>query len=97
MAKGYWIVLYRSVSDPAAVGEYAKLAGPAIQAHGGRFLVRGVPIKTYENGLNQRTVVIEFDTLEKATAAYESSAYQAALRLIEGKVDRDVRFVEGVA
>lgn len=95
MAKGYWIVLYRSVSNPAALTEYAKLAGPAIQAAGGRFLVRGTPAKTFEAGLNQRTVVIEFDSVEAAIAAYESSAYQAAVKLLHGAAERDVRFLAG--
>jgi uncharacterized protein (DUF1330 family) len=95
MRKAFWIVLYRAVSDPAALAAYAKLAGPAITAGGGRFLVRGTPAKAYEAGLNQRSVVIEFDSLEQATATYESPAYQAAKKLLEGAVERDVRVVEG--
>ena len=97
MAKGYWIVFYRSVSDPAALAEYAKLAGPVIQAGGGRFLARGTPAKTFEAGLNQRSIVIEFDSVEKATTAYESPEYQAALKVLEGAVERDVRILEGVS
>ena len=61
MAKGYWISCYRSISDPEALAAYAKLAAPAIQAAGGRFIVRGTPVKTYEHGLNQRIVVVETD------------------------------------
>ena len=95
MAKGYWIAFYRSVSNPAALAEYAKLAGVAIQAGGGRFLVRGTPVKTFEQGLNQRTVVIEFDSVEDAIKAYESSAYQAAVKLLQGAAERDVRIVAG--
>jgi len=95
MRKGYWIAFYRSVSDPAALAAYAKVAGPAITAGGGRFVVRGAPARTFEAGLNQRCVVIEFDSLEKAIAAYESPEYQAAKKLLEGAVERDVRMVEG--
>lgn len=95
MAKGYWIAIYRSVSNPAALAEYAKLAGPAIEAGGGRFLVRGTPAKTAEAGLNQRTIVIEFDSVEAAIAAYESPAYQAAAKVLRGAAERDVRFVAG--
>lgn len=95
MSKGYWVTFYRSVSNPAALVAYAKLAGPAIAAHGGRFLVRGTPSKIYEAGLNERSIVIEFDSLEKAIAAYESPDYQAAKNLLEGSVERDVRMVEG--
>src|SRR6202171_4459932 len=96
MAKGYWICFYRSVSNPAALAEYARLAGPAIQSGGGRFLARGTPAKTYEAGKDQRTVVIEFDTVQQATSTYESKAYQTALRAIDGSVERDVRIVEGI-
>ena len=95
MRKGYWITLYRSVSNPAALTAYATAAGPTITAGGGRFLVRGTPAKAYEAGLNQRCVVIEFDSLEKAIATYESPEYQAAKKLLEGSVERDVRMVEG--
>jgi uncharacterized protein (DUF1330 family) len=95
MRKGYWIAFYRSVSNPAALIAYAKEAGPAIASGGGRFLVRGTPARTYEAGLNQRCVVVEFDSLEKAIATYESPEYQAAKKRLEGSVERDVRMVEG--
>ena len=95
MPKGYWITLYRSVSNPEALTSYGKLAGPAIAAGGGRFVVRGTPAKIYEAGLNQRTVVIEFDSLEKAIATFESAEYQAAKKLLEGSAERDIRMVEG--
>jgi uncharacterized protein (DUF1330 family) len=96
MAKAYWICFYRSISNPAALAEYAKLAGPAIQNGGGRFLARGTPAKTFEAGKDQRTVVIEFDSVQQATSTYESNAYQTALRAIEGSVERDVRIMEGI-
>jgi len=96
MAKGYWVCFYRSISNPAALAEYAKLAGPAIQNGGGRFLARGTPAKTFEAGKDQRTVVIEFDSVEQATSTYESTAYQTALRALAGSVERDVRIVEGI-
>jgi uncharacterized protein (DUF1330 family) len=96
MAKAYWVCFYRSISNPAALAEYAKLAGPAIQNGGGRFLARGTPAKTFEAGKDQRTVVIEFDSVQQATSTYESNAYQTALRAIEGSVERDVRIVEGI-
>src|ERR1700747_3006969 len=72
MAKGYWITFYRSISDPAALAAYGKLAGPAIVSHGGRFLTRGKAVKTYEQGLAQRTTVTEFDSVEQAIDAHNS-------------------------
>ncbi|MGB9445971.1 MAG: DUF1330 domain-containing protein, partial [Candidatus Acidiferrum sp.] len=95
-AKGYWITIYRSVTNPAPLAEYGKIAGPAIEAGGGKFLVRGLPTKTYESGLQQRTVVIEFESVEKAIATFESSRYQSAAKLLVGSVDRDIRIVEGL-
>ena len=96
MAKGYWIGCYRSISDPAALAAYAKIGGPAIAAGGGRFLARGVPVKTYEHGLAQRTVVIEFDSVAKAMAAHDSPEYQRALAVLGNTCERDIRIVEGV-
>ena len=96
MAKAYWITTYRNISNPDALAEYAKLAAPAIAAGGGRFLVRGTPSKVYEAGLNQRTVIIEFDSVAKATAAHDSTGYQEALRVLGKGADRDLRIVEGV-
>ena len=98
MAKAYWIAFYRSIKNPDALAAYAKLAGPAIQAAGGRFLVRGMPAKTYEAGLSQRTVMLEFDSVAQAIAAHDSPGYQEALKALgTDAVERDMRIVEGVA
>ena len=45
MAKAYWISVYRAVHDAGKLAAYAKLAGPAINAGGGRFLARGDPVR----------------------------------------------------
>jgi uncharacterized protein (DUF1330 family) len=95
MAKGYWIAFYREIKNAAALAEYAKLAGPAIEAGGGKFLARGVPSKAYEAGLKERTVVIEFESVEKAIATFEGTSYQSAARRLVGSVVRDIRIVEG--
>ena len=96
MAKAYWISCYREIIDPNKLAAYAKLAGPALEAAGGRVLARGLPAKTYEAGQMERIVVIEFDSVEKATAAHDSPAYQLALAALEGGVVRDLRIVPGV-
>ena len=96
MAKAYWVATYRSVSNPEALAAYAELSGPAIIAAGGRILVRGMPSHLYEEGLQQRTVVIEFDSVEQARAAHDSPAYQEALAALAGGAERDIRVVEGL-
>jgi uncharacterized protein (DUF1330 family) len=97
MAKAYLVLCYHSVSNEEALQEYARLALPAVQGAGGRYLARGMPAKTYEAGLNQRTVIIEFDSVAQAVAAHDSSAYQAALKTLGNAAKRDVRIIEGVA
>ncbi len=96
MAKAYWLSVYRSISDPDKVAAYAKLAGPAITAAGGRTLARGAPAQVYEAGLQQRTVLIEFDSVEAARAAYQSPAYQEALTKLAGGCEREICIVEGL-
>jgi uncharacterized protein (DUF1330 family) len=95
MAKAYWVVCYREISDPAKLAAYAKLAGPAIQEGGGRMLVRGTAVKAYEAGQLERTVVIEFDSVEHAIAVHDSPAYQAAVQALDGGAVRDIRVVAG--
>jgi uncharacterized protein (DUF1330 family) len=96
MAKAYWISTYRSISNPDALAAYAKLAGPALTGAGGRFLARGMPAQVYEAGLQQRTVLIEFDSVEAARAAHDSLAYKEALDALGGGAEREIRIVEGL-
>ena len=93
--KGYWVVCYRSVSNPATISEYAKLAGTALQALGGRVIVGDKPAKTHEAGVDELVVVVEFENLEKAIAAYESDQYRPALKMFGNAAERDFRIVEG--
>jgi len=96
MAKGYWITFYRSISDPAALAAYGKLARPAIIANSDRFLARGDAAKAYEQGIAQRATVTEFDSVQQAVAAHDSAAYREALKALGNACERDVRIVEGL-
>jgi uncharacterized protein (DUF1330 family) len=98
MAKGYWVVAYHAIKNQDGFQAYAKVAGPLIQTMGGKYLVRGNPTKTYESGMNQRVVLIEFPSVQAAIACHDSAAYQEALKhLAGGAVTRDLRIVEGLA
>ena len=96
MAKAYWITCYREVRDSAKLTAYAQLAGPAIEAGGGRFLARGVAAKAYEDGKTDRTVIIEFESIEQAMATHDSAGYKAALAALADGAVRDLRIVPGV-
>jgi len=94
--KGYIVVTYRKINDQDKWAAYAKLAAPAIQKAGGKFIVRGLPAKTYEAGMKERVVIVEFDNVHKAMAAHETPDYQTALKALGDGAERDFRIVEGV-
>ena len=96
MPKAYWVSVYRAVNDADKLAAYAKLAGPALTANGALFLARGEPAKVYEQGLMQRTVLIEFDSVEQAMTAHDSPAYQEALAALGDGADREIRIIPGV-
>jgi uncharacterized protein (DUF1330 family) len=96
MAKAYWISCYLEIKDPERLRAYAKLAGPAIESAGGRFLARASAAQAFEAGRLERTVVIEFASVQQAQAAHDSPAYQAALAALGDGALRDLRIVEGV-
>src|SRR5882762_6409295 len=94
--KAYWVTSYRSISNPQALAAYAKLAPPAIAPFGGRYLARGTAAAAFEAGLQQRIVISEFPSVEKAIAAHDSPAYQHALEVLGDAAVRDLRIVEGL-
>ncbi len=96
MTKAYWINTFRSVRDPQKLAQYIELAGPVMRQSGGRFLARGHPARVFEAGVDERTVIIEFDSVEQAVAAYQSDGYREALRALGDGAERDIRIVEAV-
>jgi uncharacterized protein (DUF1330 family) len=96
MPKGYWVTCYRSISDTDKLAAYAKLAPLAIAPFGGRYLARGTAAAAFEAGQKERIVMSEFPSVEKAIAAYQCPAYQAALKALGNGAVRDIRIVEGL-
>jgi len=96
MPKALWVATYRSIKKPENLAAYAKLAAPAIEGAGGKFIARGNPSKAYESGVLQRVVVIEFPSVEAAVAAHDSPGYKKALEALGDGADRDIRIVEGL-
>ena len=82
------------VTDAEAYGRYAKLAGPAIAAHGGVFLARGGRYVQLEGRDRARNVVVRFPDVEAAVACYNSPAYQEALEHARGASERDLMVIE---
>ncbi len=96
MAKGYWVTSYSKIKDQDKLAAYAKLAGPAIESCGGRYLARGTAVAAFEAGVKERLVISEFPSVEQAIAAHDGPAYQAALRALGDGADREIRIVEGL-
>lgn len=96
MAKAYLVTWYREIRDPAALAAYAELAGAAVHANGGRFMARGGRVHALEGGIEERTVLIEFENFDAALAHYRSDAYRKALTALGDTAVRDMRIVEGV-
>lgn len=96
MPKAYAVVTYRKMNNQEKWAAYAKLAPTAVQKGGGRFIARGMPAKIYEKGMNERVVLVEFDSVQKAIAMHDSPEYQEALRVLGDGAERDFRIVEGL-
>lgn len=88
-----WIA-HVTVTDTAAYGRYATLAGPAIAKHGGVFLARGGRFVQLEGKERPRNVVARFPSVEDAEACYHSPEYQAALGHARGASERELVIVE---
>ena len=93
--KAYWITRCH-VHNSDEYDEYIRLAGPAINKYGGRFLVRGGEQIELEGGSYERTVLVEFNSMNEAKLCYESSDYQEALKYSLNSSNRHVVLVEGV-
>ena len=96
MPKGYWVTIYRSISDPAKLAKYAELAPKATAPFGCKYIARGTAAQAYEAGLKERIVISEFPSVEQAIAAYNSPGYQAALKALGDSTERDLRIVAGL-
>ncbi len=67
------------IHDPELYEEYKKISLPAVEAFGGRFLVRGAKTESFEGDWNpQRLVVLEFSSVAIAREWWSSEQYAIA-------------------
>jgi len=92
-----FMIAEENVTDQAAFGKYAAQAPPTIAAFGGHYVVRGGKTVALEGETAQRVVVVEFDSVEKAKAWYDSPAYSALRPIRQGAAKGRLFLVEGVA
>ena len=96
MAKGYWVA-FVNVKNIEEYQKYVDLAGPAINLHGGKFLVRGGNVENFEGKNYERIVISVFESSEKAKACYNSKEYQNALIFLnDSNSERIIHIVDGL-
>lgn len=95
MPKGYFLSAHRSPANPEKRNAYLALAAPAIEKSKGKILASTNIVDAHEHGVAEQTVLVEFDSLEKAKTFYYGNEYQSALKALDGGADRDIRIFEG--
>ena len=95
MPKGYFLSAHRSPANPEKRNAYLALAAPAIEKSKGKILASTNIVDVHENGISEQTVLVEFESLEKAKSFYYGDQYQSALKALDGGADRDIRIFEG--
>ena len=96
MPKGYVIALV-DISDEERYADYRAGVVASLEPYGGRFIVRGGTIEPLEGSWHaQRTVVIEFPSMEQARAWFHGDGYQELAAIRREASTADIVLVEGV-
>ena len=93
MPKEYITVFYRESPNDKKLINYGPKALGAMTNAGAKFIARGMPVRTFEDVILQRTVIVEFNSTEAPSAAFTSDAHKAAFTLL-GDVKRNVSIIE---
>lgn len=92
-----YILVDCDVSDPLRYEEYKRLAQAAVARYGGRYLVRGGESVVLEGTWRpKRAVVLEFPSLERVQAFYDSREYAEARAARKGAAQMNMVAVAGV-
>ena len=96
MPKGY-VVFTEDIHDQEGLGVYAKAAGPTIGQSGAKVLVACDNAEVLEGKWHgQRTVIMEFESVDAARAWYESPDYQKAIPLRQAAAECNGVIVAGI-
>jgi uncharacterized protein (DUF1330 family) len=92
-----YVVVDIKITDPDKYEAYKKLAPPAVEAYGGKYIARGGRTVTLEGGWEpDRLVILQFDSVEQAEAWWKSEEYAAAKMLRHGSADSRMVILEGL-
>ena len=93
MAKGYWNVA-GTITNPAGMGSYIAALEGYISKCGARFLCRDLNTDVREGNPGHLTVIIEFESLATAIAAYEASECQEMIKMRQPHCDVSLTILE---
>ena len=91
-----YIIAKVNISDMEKYKEYMKATPASVEKYGGKIIVRGGENVTLEGpAIDERVVVIEFESLDRAKAWYYSNEYQKAKTLREGAATASFYAISG--
>lgn len=92
-----YVIADVEVHDPEVYRGYIEVVPETIEAYGGRFVVRGGRAENLEGEWDpKRIVVLEFESLERAKAWWDSQEYESAKALRQSASAARMIVVEGV-
>jgi len=91
-----YIVADVDVHKPAQYEQYKRLSSLAISAFDAKILVRGGETRKLEGREPGRTVLLEFPSMARAQAFYDSWQYRRARNAREGAAEMNMFIVKGV-
>jgi uncharacterized protein (DUF1330 family) len=92
-----YVIVNITIRDPARYEEYKRLAAPTVSAYGGRYLVRGGPVDAREGAWTpSRLVVLEFPSMERARAWWDSPEYAPAKAIRQSCAETQLVITEGM-
>ena len=92
-----YAIIHDDIQDQALFAEFRQRVGATVEAHGGRYLVRGGALEVMDGDWEpDRIVVIEFDSVERAKAWLTSPEYSEIKEIRMKAASASVIIAEGV-
>lgn len=92
-----YVIVEINVHDPIGYEEYKKRAGAAVEAHGGKYIVRGGQTEVLEGDWQpKRIVVLEFPSMDRAKEWLNCEEYREPRKMRHATARTNMIVVEGV-
>ena len=92
-----YVIVNDEITDETVFAEFRSRVGATVEAHGGRYLVRGGATEVMDGDFEPgRVVVVEFDSTEQAKGWLTSPEYLEIKKIRMRAARASVVIVEGV-